>query len=331
MSKKKKFLNFILEVMLTFSIILLVISIFLRSIVLDKNTYLNILGKNNTYSYIKDAVYEKMDKTLGSSIDNNIKESIISEEDIKREADSLIGSFILYFKTGENNIQPIDMKIYKDRVENVIDSMLTSFSASSDEKDYPKVIHGDSTVAKTTGLQFNNMVVIKEKSKGEQASFSTEKLMTSAEAKDRIKALLQEKGLTVAQARQKMIEKGITNEQAIKMLEGYGITIDDGTVSSESNSSSNNNSSSSSSGSKPVTSGNNNNSIESSNDNSNNQYSDNKEGIEQKIQNAISDGASSQDLGGADEQSETSFKSKLQNEIVAAVIADDGKSIDEKL
>lgn len=331
MSKKKKFLNFILEIMLTFSIIFLVIAIFLRSIVLDKNTYINILNKNNTYSYIKEVIYEKMDKTLGSSIDNNIKESIISEEDIKKEADSLMDGFILYFETGQNNIQPIDMKIYRDRVENIVDSMLTNFPASPDENAYPKAIYGNNTVSKTNGLQFNNMVIIKKKSKGEQASFSTEKLMTSAEAKDRIKALLKEKGLTEAQARQKMIEKGITNDQAIKMLEGYGITIDDGTVPSQNGSSSNNNSSSSSNGAKPVIEGDNKDTIGNSNDGSNNQYSDNQEGIEQKIENAISGEAASQDVNNADGQSGTSFKSKLQEEVIAAVIADDGKSIDEKL
>ncbi len=331
MSKKKKFLNFILEIMLTFSIILLVIAIFLRSIVLDKNTYINILNKNNTYSYIKEVIYEKMDKTLGSSIDNNIKESIVSEEDIKKEADSLMDGFILYFETGQNNIQPIDMKIYRDRVENIIDSMLTNFPASPDENAYPKAIRGNNTVSKTNGLHFNNMVIIKEKSKVEQASFSTEKLMTSAEAKDRIKALLKEKGLTEAQARQKMIEKGITNDQAIKMLEGYGITIDDGTVPSQNGSSSNNNSSSSSNGAKPVIEGDNKDTIGNSNDGSNNKYSDNQEVIEQKIENAIGGEAASQNVSNADGQSGTSFKSKLQEEVIAAVIADDGKSIDEKL
>lgn len=331
MSKEKKFLNFILEIMLTFSIILLVIAIFFRSIVLDKNTYANILDKNNTYSYIKEVIYEKMDKTLGSSIDNNIKESIISEEDIKKEADSLMDGFILYFETGQNNIQPIDMKIYRDRVENIIDSMLTNFPASPDENAYPKAIHGNNTVSKTNGLQFNNMVIIKEKSKGEQASFSTEKLMTSVEAKDRIKALLKEKGLTEAQARQMMIEKGITNDQAIKMLEGYGITIDDGSVPSQNGSSSNNNSSSSSNGAKSVIEGDNKDTIGNSNDGSNNQYSDNQEGMEQKIENAISGEAASQNVSNADGQSGTSFKSKLQEEVIAAVIADDGKSIDEKL
>lgn len=324
MSIKKKFLNFILGIMLTFSIVLLGIAIFFRGIALDKNTYINILNENNTYSYIKEVVYEKMDKTFGSSIDNNIKESIISEEDIKREANTLIDGFTLYLKTGENNIKPIDMKIYKERVEKIINSMLTNFSASSNENLQPTVIQGDKTVSKANGLQFNNMMIIKEKSKSEQAPFTMENLMTSVEAKDRIKALLKEKGLTEAQARQKMLEKGITNEQAMKILEGYGITIDDGVSSSK-------NSSSSSNGTQPVINGDNKDSIGSTNDNSNNQYSDNREGIEQEFENAISDEAASQDVSNANEQNGTSFKSRLQKEIIAAVIAEDGKSIDEKL
>lgn len=124
MDKTRKSISVIIAILLVCSIIFAALSIFLRVIVLNKNTYTNILDKNNTYEQITTSVYDKIDAILSAkNINYDIKESIITEDDIRKEADTMISGLIDYLETGENDIKPLNTEIYKQRVADILQSI----------------------------------------------------------------------------------------------------------------------------------------------------------------------------------------------------------------
>lgn len=329
MNKTKKYISLIVEILLIFSIILSISAIFVKTIVLNKNTYINLFSKNGIYEQVKKSVYEKMDKKLGSkSFDDDMKESIISEEDIRKEADNAITGVIQYLETGDNsNIPTVDTQVYKQRVHDILNDILGNVvNESKNELSFDSTIEPDNIswidtelkfenmVSNEKKVQVNNMVVLKESLQNGQDYIATEKLMTPSEARSKLQSILKEKGLTEAEARQKMAEKGITEEQALQILEGYGISIDEAESSGDGTS---NNSQDEASG----TSNNGNNSYGSTNDT-------------QEQVSGIS-GQISENINGTDNRSEDSnegsFVSKIQKEIINSIMTNDGSSIEEKI
>ena len=228
MNKTKKSISIIIEILLIFSIMLAVLAIFFKVIVLNENTYTDILNKNNTYEQVKESIYIKIDALLNTkNVDYDIKESIITEDDIKREADNVISGFIQYLKTGENNIKPIDSEIYKQRVSDILHSIIGGIvKPNTNELSFNDNLQGRNIASIENKLEFNTMLLIKDNSKDEQDQIEVEKLMTQSEAEARVREILKQKGLTEEQAIEKATKKGITEEQALKILAGYGITID---------------------------------------------------------------------------------------------------------
>lgn len=266
MKRRKKYITIIAQILLVISIMLSVLGIFINSIVLNKNTYLNILSKEGTYAQIKQSVYDKIDTTIGSKdIGNDVKEQIITEDDIRNEADNVITGLVQYLKTGENNVAPINTEIYKQRITKILNTIVDNLvSPSKDDLSFNNnidiqptnvsfykyepqseeviyinnALQYENKMIDGNKLSFDNMMIVKDNSKHGQDSIPMERLMTSSEAQSKIQSILKEKGLTEEQARQKMAEKGITDEQALKILQGYGITINDVPQSSSSNNSS---------------------------------------------------------------------------------------------
>lgn len=229
MNKEKLGINLILEVLLMFSIILAVLSIFLKVVILNKNIYLNILDKTNVYEQVKQSVYDKIDAALSAkNIEYDIKEDIITEDDIKREADNAISGLIEYLKTGENNVQPIDTNVYKQRIADILHSIIDNVKKSTNkELSFNDNLQNKNIAYTGSKFKVDNMMIVNKQSQGKQDLMKVEKLMTKEEAEARVRELLKQKGLTEEQAIQKAIEKGITEEQALKILAGYGITIDE--------------------------------------------------------------------------------------------------------
>jgi len=222
---KNNYRSIIIQILLIFSITIAILAVFLKYVILDKNTYLNILNEKGAYEQTRDYLYIKIDNMLSSkNINIDIKESIITEDDIKNEADNAISGFIQYLETGENNIKPIDVELYKQRVKDIIGNVIkptkTDVSFNSD-------LQIVNTVGKVNKLEYSNIMIHKEQSKIGQSSIEVQKLMTQSEAEAKVRELLKKKGLTEEQAIEKATKKGITEEQALKILASYGITIDD--------------------------------------------------------------------------------------------------------
>ncbi len=238
MNKAKKNISLVIEILLIFSIMLAVLSIFFRVIILNKNTYTNILEKNNTYAQVTGAIHDKIDALLSAkNINYDIKESIITEDDIRNEADNVISGFIQYLKTGENNIKPIDAKLYKQRVSDILHSTIDSIvKPNTNDLSFNSNVLTENVVSMGNEIKFNNMIVSKEKSNVGQTSIEVQKLMTKDEAEAKVRDILKEKGLTEEQAIEKARKRGMTEEQALKILADYGITIDDKSEENESKS-----------------------------------------------------------------------------------------------
>lgn len=233
MDKTRKSISVIIAILLVCSIIFAVLSIFLRAIVLNKNTYTNILDKNNTYEQITTSVYDKIDAILSAkNINYDIKESIITEDDIRKEADTMISGLIDYLETGENNIKPLNTEIYKQRVADILQSIFGNLKSDKNDLSYNSNIKLDNMAYSGHPVMFSNMVVNKEQSQVGQNTINVEKLMSKEEAEARVREILKEKGLTEEQAIEKARKKGITEEQALNILAGYGITIDDDSTGS---------------------------------------------------------------------------------------------------
>lgn len=249
MSKTKRGISIIIEILLICSIIVAVLSIFLRVIVLNKNTYTTIFDKNNTYEQVKESIYDKIDATLSAkNINYDIKESIITEDDIRKEADTMISGLIDYLETGENNIKPLDTEIYKQRVADVLQSIFGGLKSSKSDLSYDNNYNLENMSYERPKFKFSNMIITRENSQdaGKNA-LNVEKLMSKEEAEAKVREILKEKGLTEEQAIEKARKKGITEDQALKILAGYGITIDDDSKGSESTSKDSNNGESNSS------------------------------------------------------------------------------------
>ena len=326
MNKTKKYMSLIVEILLIFSIILSVSAIFVKIIVLNKNTYVNLFNKNGIYEQVKESVYEKMDKELGSkSFDNDMKESIISEEDIRKEADNVITDVIQYLGTGDNrNIPTVDTQVYKQRVHDILNDILGDVvNESKNDLSFGSTIEPDNIswidtelkfeniVSNEKRVQVNNMVVLKELPQNGQDYIATEKLMTPSEARSKLQSILKEKGLTEAEARQKMAEKGITEEQALQILEGYGISIDESESSGDGTS---NNSQDEDSGT-------------SNNGNTSSVSTNNSQG---QVSGILGQG--SENISSTDNESDGgSFVNKIQKEIINAITTNNGSSIEEKI
>jgi hypothetical protein len=228
MNITKKSMCIIIEVLLMLSIMFGVLCIFFQKVILNENTYTKILEKSNAYEQIKESIYSKIDAALSAkNINYDIKKSIITEDDIKKEADNEIPGVIDYLKTGKNNIKPVDTEIYKKRAADLIHSTMSSIINPNGDLSYnDKLINAQNTSIVVNKYKVNDMMTFKAKGQDGQADLKVERLMSRDEAEARVKALLKQKGLTVDQAIKKAQEKGITEEQALKILAGYGITID---------------------------------------------------------------------------------------------------------
>lgn len=227
--KNSSIKNVVLEILLIASIMLAVLSMFLKYVLLNESTYLNVFNESGTYVELKDYIYEKIDNVLSSKgVNIDIKESIITEEDVKKEADNTVHEVLEYLKTGENNVKPLDTSIYKQRVSDILDSIMNNMiKPTSSDLSLNDKFRAENMVYTKGISQGNGISYIKPALKDGQGNIKVEQLMSKSEAEAKVREILRQKGLTEEEAIEKATKKGITEEQALKMLKDYGITIDD--------------------------------------------------------------------------------------------------------
>ena len=118
-SKSQKFLSFIISILLMLSIIVSIISLSVKFIVLNPNTYYNILEKRNIYNEIYNVVDDNISYVLTlNNLSQDIKNDIISEEEVKSEVKGFVSDIMKYLRTGVNDISKVNIDTYIERFDN---------------------------------------------------------------------------------------------------------------------------------------------------------------------------------------------------------------------
>ena len=229
MTKTKKIANIIASIILVLTIILTMLSGICRFILTNKSIYLNLLEKSNTYSIIKDELYKKMSAILGEDISEDLKKSIITEEDVRKEADVVLDCMISDLISGQADIPEIDTSIYKERIADALKSLAGYERISSNDTNLTSNIQDEDLSVRpvklsieNTNLIGENMIVSSNLNKKNDQQFYIINLATRQELEAKGRAILKEKGISEAEARQKAAEKGITEDDVWNYLRESG-------------------------------------------------------------------------------------------------------------
>lgn len=316
MNNSKKFTNIILSIILVVTIILTVLSSIIRFLATNKGIYLRLLEDSNTYSNVEQALSNKMVAILGNDISENLKESIITEEDIRKEADTVLDCIISDLIRGQANIPEIDTTIYKERVAKALNT-LTGFEATiKNDKNLTSSIQSNdmcltpiNTVNSNEKLIGENMFNINNLNENKSNNLTLVNMASRAELEAQGRAMLKEKGLTEEEARRKAAERGISEQDVWNYLEENGY-LDEESQSEES---------SDSGVQKDEVS-------DKSTDSSNSSNStDSNETINNNVQ------ADKSNTSNDNKNNETKVSKKRIQEIVTSVLMDGNKSFDEKV
>lgn len=229
MTKTKKIANIIASIILVLTIILTMLSGICRFTLTNKTIYLNLLEKSNTYSIIKDELYKKMSAILGEDISEDLKKSIITEEDVRKEADVVLDCMISDLISGQADIPEIDTSIYKERIADALKSLAGYERISSNDTNLTSNIQDEDLSVRpvklsieNTNLIGENMIVSSNLNKKNDQQFYIINLATRQELEAKGRAILKEKGISEAEARQKAAEKGITEDDVWNYLRESG-------------------------------------------------------------------------------------------------------------
>lgn len=230
MNASKRYLNVVTSIFMVITLILVMLSGFVKFVVTDKNIYLNLLENSSTYSIIEQALTAKMSRILGSGISDELKKSIITEDDIRKEANVVLDCVISDLISGQPNEPEIDTSVYKQRMADVLktltgykvevnnDNKLTNNNNINDYYICPiNVIKKNDMMLNDSELYFAEYL---EGGIAEDIVFQN--LATKAELEAQGRAMLKEKGITEEEARQKAAERGISEEDVWNYLEQNG-------------------------------------------------------------------------------------------------------------
>ncbi|MDO5518251.1 MAG: hypothetical protein Q4F66_11900 [Clostridium sp.] len=228
MKRIKGWINVAITALLTCTILITMLSAFVRFTLTDKQIYLKLLDNTNTYAAVTDTLYGKMSNILGSDVSEDLKKSIITEEDVRKEADVVLDCMINNLINGQTMEPYIDTDIYKERIAEALKSLtgydayinnrknLTSSNIIGGYTIQPmNLITKSDSESKSTYLKADNYKIIND-------DLFFENLATRAELEAQGRAMLREKGMTEAQARAKLAEKGISEEQVWQYLRDNG-------------------------------------------------------------------------------------------------------------
>lgn len=229
MKSSKKFTNIILSILLVVTIILAALSGIVRFAATNKAVYLNLLEESNTYSIVEEAMSNKMAAILGDDISENLKKSIIKEEDIRKEADVVLDCVISNLISGQVVLPQIDTEIYKERVADALKS-LTGFEVESnnDNNLTSSIQFNDVYLTSINVLEKNdrlineNMFNAGNLNNNKNNNFVLVNMASRAELEAKGRALLRENGLTEEEARRKAAERGISEKDVWNYLEYNG-------------------------------------------------------------------------------------------------------------
>ncbi|MGL5378962.1 hypothetical protein [Clostridium sp.] len=126
-NKIKNIISFLLGIILMFTIVISVISIFLKGNFINEKVYKNILEKNEIYTKVNDSILNNISMLLSvNNLGAEVKDNVISVDEIKEEVDNVALGAIRYLNTGENNIVDIDKNKYTDRFKENLSNYISA-------------------------------------------------------------------------------------------------------------------------------------------------------------------------------------------------------------
>lgn len=311
MKNSKKFTNIILSILLVVTIILAALSGIVRFAATNKAVYLNLLEESNTYSIVEEALSNKMAAILGDDISENLKKSIITEEDIRKEAYVVLDCVISNLIGGQAVLPQIDTEIYKERVADALKSLTGfEFKVKNDNNLTSSIQFNDVCLTSINILEKNdrlineNMVNAGNLNNNKNNNFVLVNMASRAELEAKGRALLREKGLTEEEARRKAAERGISEQDVWNYLKENGY-LDEESESEDSLD------------------------IDSPNYDTSGNPEDSSNAPSSNASNDVLSESGQADNYNKDNESKVS-KKKIQ-EIVTSVLMDDNKNFDEKV
>lgn len=307
----KKNTNIILSILLVVTIILTALSGIVRFAATNKAVYLNLLEESNTYSIVEEALSNKMAAILGDDISENLKKSIITEEDIRKEADVVLDCVISNLISGQAVLPQIDTEIYKQRVADALKSLTGfEFKFKNDKNLTSSTQFNDVCLTSINVLEKNDRLIHKNifnadnLNNNKNNNFVLVNMASRAELEAKGRALLREKGLTEEEARRKAAERGISEQDVWNYLEENGY-LDEESESEDSLD------------------------IDSPNYDTSGNPEDSSNAPSSNASNDVLSESGQADNYNKDNESKVS-KKKIQ-EIVTSVLMDDNKNFDEKV
>lgn len=131
--KVKNIISFFMAIILIFSVILTLCASFIRFVFLNADTYLKVFNDKGTEEKIFERIEENLNHVLTvNNLPNIMLEGVISKEEVKEQVDNYLVSVVNYMKTGKNDVEPINTKVYINRLS---ENIYRYFEESSEEID----------------------------------------------------------------------------------------------------------------------------------------------------------------------------------------------------
>lgn len=244
----KKIINLLITVILSFTIIFSVFSGFVRFILTNKNMYTKLLNESNTYSLVYDKLYNKIDYLLGDSISDDLKKNIITQDDVKKEADVVLDCIISDIKNGQANVPEIDDTIYKERTADALKTLIGLDSKLNINKElsYEDGINDYRVVSykgnNSNNISSNNLIennisknikintLTLNYHKNDDDNVMGRNVTTREELEEKGREILKEKGITESEAKKKLEERGMSESDVLNFLEENGFVEDESKI-----------------------------------------------------------------------------------------------------
>lgn len=312
MNNSRKYVNVIASILLVITVILTILSGFVRFVATNKSVYLKLLEDSNTYYVVEQALSNKMSKILGNDISEDLKKSIITEEDIRKEADVVLDYMISNLVSGQPTVPEIDTSIYKERIADALKSLTGYDFKINGNNDLTSNIELNDYYVTSINITSNRVELIGEN------MFASEKLnkvsnnvavlfnmASRSELEARGRAMLKERGITEAEARQKAAAMGISEDDIWNYLKQNGYLDDESETTTSEDSSKEQDA------------------VVNNDENASNVQENNE------TESKTNENSTSDTLNNDNDETKVS-KKKIQN-IVKSVILDDSKNFDEKV
>ena len=123
----KNILSFIISLMLMFVILATSFTVFFKGTILNPETYIKIIEKNEIHHEIYKNIYSNIDYfVLTNNMPEDTLDGVISKDEIKQITNNYIYYTIGFMKGEDYEIESVDMEVYESRINTKIDKFLKS-------------------------------------------------------------------------------------------------------------------------------------------------------------------------------------------------------------